>query len=328
MKTNLFFDEQPIFANRTLAKKLGLNAAIFLQQINYWIQINKKKGINFVEGRYWTYNSIRAWHENNFDFVSLETVKRTFKRLEDEGYLIVGRFNKNYRDNTKWYAINEEKIEALFAEIEEENDKKAKERLENPEDLEECKFLMGSQIYEIRKATTDDYSVKRKEFLQRCGNSPLDQNDPDPRVKMIEPRVKMTHRIYNRDLPVVVNTNTTSYSKPQNESYPQFDLPKIEEKAQQLQQTKTQCETSPVVLKDTDILLAILNYLIQGLQTLSLAPFLLANVSYISMTAIFSVCEAISNKRENQEMIVDFAAYVTAALIEQIQFAQRNQRLE
>ena len=38
------FDEQPIIANKTLASALGLNEALVLQQINYWIEINKKSG--------------------------------------------------------------------------------------------------------------------------------------------------------------------------------------------------------------------------------------------------------------------------------------------
>ncbi len=37
------FDEQPIVANKTLARELGLNEALVLQQINYWIEINKNR---------------------------------------------------------------------------------------------------------------------------------------------------------------------------------------------------------------------------------------------------------------------------------------------
>ena len=36
------FDEEPIVANKTLERELGLNEALVLQQINYWIEINKK----------------------------------------------------------------------------------------------------------------------------------------------------------------------------------------------------------------------------------------------------------------------------------------------
>ena len=67
------FDEQPIIANKTLAREIGLNEALILQQINYWIEINKKSGNNYYDGRYWTYNSIRAWQEKDFDYMSFDT---------------------------------------------------------------------------------------------------------------------------------------------------------------------------------------------------------------------------------------------------------------
>ena len=73
------FDEQPIVANKALARALGLNEALVLQQINYWIEINKKSGKNYHDEKYWTYNSIRAWQENNFDYISVDTIKRTWE---------------------------------------------------------------------------------------------------------------------------------------------------------------------------------------------------------------------------------------------------------
>ena len=108
------FDEQPIVANKTLAREIGLNEALILQQINYWIEINKKSGKNYHDGKYWTYNSIRAWQENDFDYMSFDTVKRTFSKLEKAGYLLV----KDPRDKTKWYTINNDKLEELYVDME------------------------------------------------------------------------------------------------------------------------------------------------------------------------------------------------------------------
>lgn len=112
------FDEQPIVANKTLAREIGLNEALILQQINYWIEINKKSGKNYHDGKYWTYNSIRAWQENDFDYMSFDTVKRTFSKLEKAGYLLVGNYNKDPRDKTKWYTINNDKLEELYVDME------------------------------------------------------------------------------------------------------------------------------------------------------------------------------------------------------------------
>ena len=69
------FDEQPIVANKVLARVLELNEDLVLQSINYWIEINKKSGKNYHDEKYWTYNSIRAWQENDFDYMSVDMVK-------------------------------------------------------------------------------------------------------------------------------------------------------------------------------------------------------------------------------------------------------------
>ena len=95
------FDEQSIVANKTLTRELELNEVLVLQQINYWIEINKKLRKNYHDRKYWTYNSIRAWQKNNFDYMSFDTVKRTFSKLEKAGYLLVGNYNKDLRDKTK-----------------------------------------------------------------------------------------------------------------------------------------------------------------------------------------------------------------------------------
>ena len=107
------FDEYPILVDRVLAKTIGLNEAIVLQQVHYWIQINKRNGKNFYDGRYWTFGSAKKWHKENFEFLSLNTVKRTFKKLEERKVLIVGNFNKRAYDRTKWYTINYELLDSL-----------------------------------------------------------------------------------------------------------------------------------------------------------------------------------------------------------------------
>ena len=43
------FDDTPIVVNTTLANEIGLNEAIVLQQINYWIEINKIVGKNYYD---------------------------------------------------------------------------------------------------------------------------------------------------------------------------------------------------------------------------------------------------------------------------------------
>ena len=77
MKATWLFDEHPLVIDVKLAQTIGLNEAIVLQQVNYWLHGKHAKRI---EGRLWTYNSMKKWNEQ-FPFWGLNTVKRKFSSL-------------------------------------------------------------------------------------------------------------------------------------------------------------------------------------------------------------------------------------------------------
>lgn len=107
---SVLFDEFPILVDRVLAEKIGLNEAIVIQQLHYWIIQNKRQNKNYFDEKYWTFNTLKKWHVDTFYFWSLDTVKRTFKKLEEDNLIIVGNYNKKGYDRTKWYTINYEKL--------------------------------------------------------------------------------------------------------------------------------------------------------------------------------------------------------------------------
>lgn len=92
-----------------LALAIGLNGAIVVAQILYWMDINQRDGKNLIDGRYWVYNTYEEWHIQ-FPFWSVRTIKTIFQSLEDLGLLRVGRFNKLNLDRTKWYTVDEEVV--------------------------------------------------------------------------------------------------------------------------------------------------------------------------------------------------------------------------
>lgn len=104
----LLIKESPLQVLPTLAKKIGLNEAIILQQIHYWLQ----RSNNNLEGHTWIYKTLDAWTEE-FPFWSKRTIERTLKKLESDGYIMVGNFNKMKADRTKWYSINYDLVEQL-----------------------------------------------------------------------------------------------------------------------------------------------------------------------------------------------------------------------
>ena len=102
---SLLMTSRPIVINPELAYSIGLNEAIALQQINYWLQ-ETKSGME-SDGVRWIYNTTEQWLEQ-FPFWSESTLKRTFTRLKTLGVLKIEQLNKSQRDMTNFYTINYE----------------------------------------------------------------------------------------------------------------------------------------------------------------------------------------------------------------------------
>lgn len=88
-----------------VAESLGVTEAFILQQIRYWIE----KSNHFVNDKYWTYHTYHEWHEQ-LPFFSEMTIRRAIKHLEETGIVLSGRFNKMGGDKTKWYSVDEDKL--------------------------------------------------------------------------------------------------------------------------------------------------------------------------------------------------------------------------
>ena len=121
----LFVDKsKTLIINTDLALVLGdLNEAIVLNQLNYWLGINRKAGKNFIDDRYWVYNSYSDWKARDFPYWSEKTIQRTFTRLENKGVVVSANYNKLGIDKTKWYTIDTEKLQELVDEFNSNEDK-------------------------------------------------------------------------------------------------------------------------------------------------------------------------------------------------------------
>lgn len=121
----LFIDKsKTLIINTDLALVLGdLNEAIVLNQLNYWLGINRKAGKNFIDDRYWVYNSYSDWKAKDFPYWSEKTIQRTFTRLENKGVVVSANYNKLGIDKTKWYTIDTEKLQELVDEFNSDEDK-------------------------------------------------------------------------------------------------------------------------------------------------------------------------------------------------------------
>ena len=89
-----------------IAVKYGVNAAILLENLGYWIKQNEANQTNFYDGYYWTYNSRKAYREI-FPYMSERQINTAFQKLIDYGLVITGNYNKSSYDRTLWYALTQ-----------------------------------------------------------------------------------------------------------------------------------------------------------------------------------------------------------------------------
>lgn len=113
------FARHPLVVNPDLAVGIGLNEAIVVQQLNYWLN---SKSAKTIDGKKWIYNTYENWQKDNFPFWSIPTIKRTMSSLEKSGIVLASNFNKAGFDKTKWYSIDEVKLNKLMIRRSDQND--------------------------------------------------------------------------------------------------------------------------------------------------------------------------------------------------------------
>lgn len=101
--SSLLINESPLLVLPSLAVKAGLNEALILQQVHYWIS-NPKAGIDH-EGRRWVWNTIKDWKEQ-FPFWSEKTISRAMHSAKQQGFLLCEKLSKDSWDKTMHYSID------------------------------------------------------------------------------------------------------------------------------------------------------------------------------------------------------------------------------
>jgi hypothetical protein len=87
------------------AAEFGIEAAILISYLRFWINQNKVNGRNFKNKRWWTYNTQRAIAQK-FTFMSERKIRRVLKQLEAVGAIQIDSFNRVGFDRTRWYSLD------------------------------------------------------------------------------------------------------------------------------------------------------------------------------------------------------------------------------
>lgn len=114
-----------------VAERYGLEEAIFLDAIVHWWRTNRADGRNFYDGRWWTYNSVKAYGDV-FPWWNTGQVRRIITRCKEQGALLSGSYNEDRRDRTAWYSPSDELL-ALYGLCENENCSCRNQQMQSPE---------------------------------------------------------------------------------------------------------------------------------------------------------------------------------------------------
>lgn len=107
--SNLLIDESPLVVSPTLAQLVGLNEAMFLQQLHWLLDKFGKEH----DGHKWIFHTYPEWNEI-FPFWDQRTIMRIVKKLKDRGLVgTTDKYNRMNSDRTLWYMINYEGLDKL-----------------------------------------------------------------------------------------------------------------------------------------------------------------------------------------------------------------------
>ena len=90
-----------------VALRYGLEEAIFLDSLMYWYKENRANQRNYQDGRWWTFNSVKAFQEL-VPWWSVRQIRRIIDSCKEQGAILAGSFNNDHRDRTAWYTPGDE----------------------------------------------------------------------------------------------------------------------------------------------------------------------------------------------------------------------------
>jgi len=90
--------------NVEVATKYGVEEAIVLENMLFWLVKNKANKKHIIDGNVWTYNSQQALAEL-FPYMNRSKVQRVMSKLEKEGLILKANYNVAKYDKTTWYAL-------------------------------------------------------------------------------------------------------------------------------------------------------------------------------------------------------------------------------
>jgi len=189
--SRLLISEPPLLVLPSLAVLVGLNEAIFLQQLHYWLLQSGKER----DGRWWIYNTYDEWH-GQLPFWSVRTIRRIVGELEGKDLVLsTTSYNAQKVDQTKWYSLDYAELDRLteradqVANLATWGGQEVADQLANlaasvPETTSESflreRSVEDSNLREAQRSIVDKYDGDRLSLLPYAEDLAAEMNDQAP----------------------------------------------------------------------------------------------------------------------------------------------------
>lgn len=100
--------------NTKLAEKYGIEGAILIEHLYWWIHKNECNEEMFKEGRVWCYSTAKGFAKY-IPYMNPQKIRRELLRLEELGVILINNFNDSPINKTLWYAFSDAGMKELVA---------------------------------------------------------------------------------------------------------------------------------------------------------------------------------------------------------------------
>ena len=149
--------------NVHVAKKVGVNKAILLQYIEFWVDKNKANKVLIYEGKPWVYHTASGFEEI-FSYMKANTISKYLVELEKEGYLHSSQNiekGKNRNNRVKYYTLGDAYFSITEKEAQNQNEPAKNQNVYNDISLENNNISKSEVTKELDKQELDKQTLYR-----------------------------------------------------------------------------------------------------------------------------------------------------------------------
>ena len=103
--------------NVKVAEVVGVNKALLLQYIEFWVEKNRANNVGIYEGKAWVYHTANGFAQI-FPYMKSNTIAKYLIELENDGYIVSMKNpdkSKNRNNQTKYYSLTQKYFDMVFA---------------------------------------------------------------------------------------------------------------------------------------------------------------------------------------------------------------------